>query len=68
MCTLAVSLSAFAEEAEAPEMSFLEYLGSMVESGEEGVWLDPLDMDNDVLVDDVEQADAVQPVAQGESQ
>lgn len=31
-------------QSEAEEMSFFEYLGSMVDDGESG-WIDPLDME-----------------------
>jgi hypothetical protein len=73
--------AAIAAEAEqSAEVSFLEYLGMMVEADEKGVWLDPLDLDNDVLVTDrvEDQAQATdapdppeatkgQPLADGES-
>jgi len=41
-----------AEADQSADMSFLEYLGMMVEADEKGVWLDPLDLDNDALVTD----------------
>lgn len=47
-----LSFGAYADSASDAEVSFLEYLGMMVAADEEGLWLDPLDLDNDLLLKD----------------
>ncbi len=71
MCCAAFAVTALAQEAGqdgAVELSFFEYLGTMVE--QDGTWLDPLDLDNDALVQEtsVDTEFEAQPATQLEPQ
>ncbi|MCH9694949.1 MAG: hypothetical protein K0U72_10615 [Gammaproteobacteria bacterium] len=56
LCVLALAGSCWAEDAEAPDMAFLEYLGMWEESDEEWVLLE----DDDVVASNLEKTESEQ--------
>ena len=54
VCSLVV-----ADEVQVPSLEFLDYLGDLVKH--DGEWIDPLDMDSDLMADDEAKVAALVP-------